>query len=145
MAFLRRSWAVLSLLLPLLLTACAGGLQPASLRGSRGLPAPAPAGSSPCAGFSFCDYGGSPCDPASACVCAYMTHTCETRYNWCSNDGQCRDALDDPGARCIANACWGTGVDCRSEPCKNGFGCASDRDCEAGWKCSTGNGVCQGP
>ncbi len=74
-----------------------------------------------------------------------MTHTCEIRFNWCANDSQCRDALDDTGARCIANACWGTGVDCQSEQCKNGYGCASDQDCEAGWKCSTGNGVCRSP
>lgn len=129
----------------LLLHACAGGPQPSSLRGSRGQAAAPAARGSRCAASSFCDSGGSPCDPASGCTCAYMTHTCETRFNWCTNDGQCRDALADPGARCSGNACWGTGVACQSQQCKSGYGCANDADCEAGWKCSTGNGVCQAP
>ncbi len=136
---LRRSCALPALLL--LLASCASS--PAALHGARGMTGAPAIGGSRCSRFELCDFDDHPCDPASGCTCAYMTHTCETRFNWCTNDSQCRDALDDGGARCIGNACWGTGVDCQSLQCKNGHGCAGDQDCQAGWTCSAGNGVCK--
>lgn len=93
----------------------------------------------------YCDNDNNPCDPKSGCTCALLTNTCEPRSTWCTGDAQCQGYLEDRGARCIAHACWGTGTNCQSQSCKNGDGCASDQDCEAGWTCSTGNGVCQAP
>ncbi len=100
--------------------------------------------SPPCCG-DYCDFANNPCDPSSGCTCAYMSNTCEKRFNWCSGDAQCREALDDRGARCVANACWGTGTSCQSQACRQGDGCQDDQDCAAGWTCSTGNGVCNPP
>lgn len=81
-------------------------------------------------------------DCASPLYCSSITSTCEPTPLWCDASIDCQQATGDPGSRCIGNACWGTGVACRSFSCLQGNGCANDADCDPGWTCSTGNGVC---
>jgi len=105
---------------------------------------PAPPRTAPHECNQYCDFGNNPCDPSSGCTCSEVTSTCEARDDWCFTDQQCQSYLGDPGAQCVQPffACWGTGVNCQSTPCEEGYGCQSNQDCAGGYTCSTSNGLC---
>jgi len=105
------------------------------------LPPPAPTQTGNGVGSGCTDDG----DCASPLYCSGITSTCETNPNWCNVSLDCQQATGDPGSRCMGHVCWGSGVSCKSVPCLEGDGCASDADCDSGWTCSPGNGVCHPP